>query len=114
MSFFEELKATLERPVRKAVIEMYWGTGSSGFHHFHNPPAWGIVFHDIACADVVSSAKQAGLEVRYRNHVKSRRTFTDIWLKDVGEDEPEKAQLVFDNFAEIYKSKESPVIYFKI
>lgn len=104
--FFEALEQTLEWPVKEAVLYFIsrgeW-TASSGFHHFHNPPAWGIVFEDIPSDELMDGARRVGLEVRMRSHIKSRTTRTDVYLPGVREDEPEKAKEVFDKFVRDYK-----------
>lgn len=104
--FFEALEETLEWPVKEAVLYFIsrgeW-TASSGFHHFHNPPAWGIVFIDIPSDELMDGARRVGLEVRMRSHVKTRTTSTDIYLLGVSEFEPRKAKDVFDRLVADYK-----------
>jgi hypothetical protein len=108
--FFKEFP--LEEPVKNAVLTVFMAgenTGSSGFHHFHPKPRWGIVFNGRASDRVVSSAIETGLAVEYRQHRNSPpdEWFTDITLPGVAESEPDKAKEVFDRFAEIYVKQTS-------
>jgi hypothetical protein len=103
--FFKMLGGTLEEPVRSAVYAtLLEKTASSGFHHFHSPPAWGIIYEGKASERLRKAARSSGLQVRERQHrfLPADAWLTDVYLEGVTEDEPDKAKEVFDRFAEIY------------
>jgi hypothetical protein len=106
--FFRILDETVEDPVRKAVYAtLLERTASSGFHQFHTPPAWGIVYEGKASERIRRAAESTGLKIRERQHkyLPSDAWVTDVYLEGVGEDERDKAKEIFDRFAVAYTEK---------
>lgn len=108
----EDFVATLEEPVKQAVIVMLQNgepTGSSGFHHFLNQK-WGIVFDEYPSELVIEAARLSGLSLATRGHIRWKyEVCTDVWLDNCEESQRLEAKAVFDRFAEIYMELKSVV-----
>ncbi|QYO65296.1 hypothetical protein [Leptolyngbya sp. 7M] len=107
--FIDKLRETLEEPVKQAVLVTCIAerTASSGFHHFHKPPAWGIVFEEVPSRLVKEIGESLGLVFRVRELPEKYwpehgLLKTDLYLPHVPESEPETAKNVFDEFARRY------------
>ena len=107
----------VEQPVKKAT-EVIPDTSSSGFHEgfakdFNGiEPSWGVVVDRKLNNLEIKAAEDAGLKVSYRKDLpkttlagKNQHDLTDIYLPNVKQTETSKAQKVFNQFAENYKSQ---------
>jgi hypothetical protein len=98
----------IEKPVLKAVDATFdEGTGSSGFHRnldkvSNIKPSWAIIYKTKPSPELISAAEEAGLKVNVR-----KNGITDVYAEDISRTQTQKAQNIFDKFAEIYKTKKA-------